>query len=127
MAMLERVESQNPTRRHRRADRIQKIRVQMESLSGDEYPAAGPHRPDTNVISEHDGVEEIGTRRALSLGDRHRGMNDGRTGMPASDMGPVDFFAMPRRTVSQCGIRCRRSQPRPQDAGPLWTAELHRV
>ena len=44
MAVLGRVEIQDPTRRRRRAYRIQEVGVQMESLFRKEYSATRPYR-----------------------------------------------------------------------------------
>ena len=116
MAVPCRVEPHEPSGRRRRPERIQEVGVEMVPLLREEDPAAGTHHPRADVVTEHDGVDEIGSGRALPLRHRHRGGDDRRARVPADDVRAIDFFAMAGRAVGQGGVGSGRPKPGPEDS-----------
>ena len=132
MAVPHRVEPHEPSGRRRRPECIQEVGVKMVPLLREEDAAAGRHYPGADVVTEHDGVDEVGSGRALPLRHRHRGGNDRRSGVPADDVRPIDFFAVAGGAVGQGGVGSGRPKPgtedsrfrRPADGGGIPRGEI---
>ena len=110
------VEPHQPSGRRRRSNRIQKVGVKMVPLLREEDAAAGRHHPGADVVTEHDGVDEVISGRAQPLRHGHRGGNDRRSRVPADDVRPIDFFAMSGGAVRQGGVGSGRSQRGTEDS-----------
>jgi hypothetical protein len=94
------------------AKRKEKIALQMAPVDHGEKPAAGLHHPDSDVIAQHDRVDEIRAGGLMEFCRSRCGMDDRCARMSADDMGSIDLETVAGRPVGQRRIGQGRAQVR---------------
>jgi len=101
----------------RRANRVKKVRVQAKAVFDTEQLSTGFDHPYSNVVTQHDRIQQFGAGGPLPLRHGHGRVHDGGARVATDNMRAVDLLPMARSTVGQSRVHRRHAHPGRIDPG----------